>query len=290
MTVSVFAPAKINLTLHVTGRRSDGYHELDSLVVFAPIGDSLRIRKSNTMSLTVSGPEASGVPTDASNLALRAAELAGAGQPVEILLEKNLPTASGIGGGSADAAAAWRGMEQLCGAKRALSGKSKMLAIGADVPMCYLSRPMRARGVCEILTEINLPPLSALLVNPRVPVATPAVFGALMTSSISPMREAIPSFATTRDLIDWLVRCRNDLEVPATTIAPVVTEVLNFLSSLEGSRLARMSGSGASCYALFDDLNAAKKVEAAAKTAHPNWWVKACQLGDMSQMSRPVAI
>ena len=298
--VKVFAPAKINLTLHITGQRDDGYHEIDSLVTFATVGDELLLAGAWVTSLTVEGPEAAGVPADMDNLALQAAQLAGAERKAAITLTKNLPSSSGIGGGSADAAAAWRGMlvlgdegetqadTQFLMPDITLETQARALAaLGADVPMCMASQPLRAQGIGERLTFHPLPPLFAVLVNPRVPVSTPQVFAALASKTNAPMPETLPDFQTTAALIDWLKTQRNDLEAPAIRIAPQIGEVLDRLAKLENLGLARMSGSGATCFALFAKIDDAKAAAQAIRDDLPDWWVAGCILGDMFQKSLP---
>ena len=299
-TVRVFAPAKINLTLHVTGRREDGYHLLDTLVAFAPVGDRLTIQPGNILSLTVEGPERAGVPADMENLALRAAMLASWGRGAAMVLEKILPAASGIGGGSSDAAAAFRGM--LCfgdpGEAPADTAWAMpevisetharaLLDLGADVPMCLMPRPLRARGIGEKLDFIDLPPLPAVLVNPRVPVPTGEVFGRLETPSNAPMPEALPEFADAGSLIEWLAGQRNDLEAPATATAPIIEDVLASIRAAEGCGLARMSGSGATCFGLFADIEAAQAAVEALRTSHENWWIAGGLLGDQMARAMP---
>ena len=190
----VFAPAKVNLTLHITGQRDDGYHLLDSPVAFAPVGDALRVAPAEDLTLRLEGPEAEGLPANGDNLALRAAAMVGEGQGAAIVLEKVLPVASGIGGGSADAAAAARAVLAEAGALDAdglARAEAALLALGADVPMCLASRPVRVRGIGEALTPISLPPLPAVLVNPRVPVSTPQIFRSLTARDNSPMPERL---------------------------------------------------------------------------------------------------
>ena len=300
-SVRVFAPAKVNLTLHVTGRRDDGYHLLDSLVTFAPIGDWLTIQGGNTLSLVVEGPEAQDVPADMNNLALKAAALVAGGQGGALTLEKYLPAASGIGGGSADAAAAWRGMlvmgaegqtqaDYLWSAPEVLleTHANALLGLGADVPMCLLSQSCRARGIGEKIGLVKLPPVPALLANPRVQVATPKVFNALISSDNAPMPDSIPTFADAKALIDWVSTCRNDLEQPATHIEPIIGQVLDELWALEGCHLARMSGSGATCFGLFSEVEAAQKAATALQKLHPEWWIAGGLLGN--QMSRALPV
>ncbi len=297
-TVEVFAPAKVNLTLHITGQRDDGYHLLDSLVVFAPVRDRLIIQDGNTLSLTVEGPEAAGVPADMNNLALRAAEISADGRGASLVLEKRLPAASGIGGGSADAAAAFRGMlvrrEDLAAADWAMPDDAALrpfaehiLSLGADVPMCLLCKPCRARGIGEKLEFVTLPRLPALLVNPRVPVPTGAVFGGLKRRDNAPMPERLPDFAKAGALIDWLSEQRNDLQAPAIAAAPIIGEVLQVLAALPGCRLSRMSGSGATCFAIFDDIDSAQAAGKALHASHPEWWIAGGELGDQSELAMP---
>ncbi len=297
-TASVFAPAKINLTLHVTGRRTDGYHLLDSLVAFAPVGDHLELSDGNTLSLTVEGPEAQGVPADMDNLALRAADLVRLGRGTTITLTKNLPAASGIGGGSADAAASVRAalmLEDDAGSEILALGPEilvdtrlrPLLGLGADIPMCLLPAPLRARGIGEKITFHTLPPLPAVLVNPRRMVPTGAVFAALKGRDNPPMPETLPDFADADALIGWLATQRNDLEAPAIEVAPVIADVLSILSQTEGCQLARMSGSGATCFGLYPDEDQARAAAAWLGTAHPDWWVVGGVLGDMSGRAMP---
>ena len=295
-TVEVFAPAKINLALHVTGHRADGYHELDTLVTFAGVGDYLRLTPYDVSSITIEGPEAAGVPADMDNLALRAAALCPGGQAVSIVLDKHLPVASGVGGGSADAAAAFRGALMLGAAAESPADTAATMpeallaphapalaALGADVPMCLRAAPLRARGIGDALRFVPLPPVPAVLVNPRVPVSTPEVFRAL-TSRENPGLPALPNgFADARALITWLGGTRNDLEAAAVSVAPEISDVLAVLNGLEGVGLARMSGSGATCFALFDDLEAAKAASATLRSMRPHWWVAGSVLKDWSR-------
>lgn len=295
-TVDVFAPAKINLTLHVTGQRDDGYHLLDSLVTFASVGDRLEIRPGNALSLTVEGPEAAGVPADMSNLALRAAALAQQ-DGAALRLEKCLPPASGIGGGSADAAAAWRGMISRDDARAEAFARSPeatleqhldaLASLGADVPMCLACKPMRARGIGDRLDVVPLPTLHAVLVNPRLPVSTPSVFKALTSKTNPPMPEILPDFADAGVLIGWLKGMRNDLELAAVSVQPAIAEVLAVIGAQKGCGLARMSGSGATCFGLFDTEDLAKAAAGALSRAYPDWWVAACVLGDQFRLALP---
>jgi 4-diphosphocytidyl-2-C-methyl-D-erythritol kinase len=265
---SRFAPAKVNLFLHVTGRRADGYHLLDSLAVFPAVGDVVTAEPADALSLAVTGPFAAGLQAEPDNLLLRAARLLRPGAGAALTLEKNLPVASGIGGGSADAAAALRLLARLWGVEGSLH--TAALALGADVPVCLESAPARMGGVGEVLGSAPvLPVFGMVLVNPGVAVATPAVFkarqGAFSPPAILP--ETWPDAAA---MAADLRGCMNDLQAPAIALAPVIGEVLAALTALPGALLARMSGSGATCFALF--ATPAGAAAAAAHVARPGWW------------------
>ena len=235
------APAKLNLALHVTGRRDDGYHLLDSLVAFAGFGDRLSF-EPGPLSLAIDGPFASALPQDGDNLCLRAARLAGGA--AQITLTKHLPVASGIGGGSADAAAVLRGLARM---GHALPDETWRL--GADVPVCLASAPARMSGIGEAVVPLPpLPLVPLVLVNPGIPVATPQVFAALDRRDNAPL-PPLPDFRDAATLTGWLRETRNDLQAPAIRIAPVIADVLRALQSA-GADFARMSGSGASARAI----------------------------------------
>ncbi|MDS9467091.1 4-(cytidine 5'-diphospho)-2-C-methyl-D-erythritol kinase [Paracoccus sp. MBLB3053] len=260
------APAKLNLTLHVTGQRADGYHLLDSLVVFVETGDVVTVEEG-PLSLELSGPFAAELGIAPDNLCLRAARLAG--RNVKITLEKNLPVASGIGGGSADAAAVLRA---LCATPR------EPETLGADVPVCMASRPARMQGLGEILTPLPaLPPLHFVLLNPLLGLSTPAVFKAMSCRDNPPMPEQLPAFDDTAALIDFVAACRNDLQPAAIRLMPEIADCLATLEAA-GARLARMSGSGATCFGLFETAAAAQAARATIAAAHPGWWVAASGL------------
>lgn len=263
----VFAPAKVNLTLHITGQRSDGYHLLDSLVAFADVGDRLTVSLGGS-TLTVSGPRAAGVPLGPENLVLRAASHMGVS--ARIHLEKHLPAAAGIGGGSSDAAAVLKALADLTGHPVLDQG----LALGADVPVCMVARGALMQGIGETITPVALPPLSAVLINPGVAVSTGAVFSGLISKE-NPAMDPMPPFRDALELIGWLRTQRNDLEAPACAAQPVISDVLVALQE-QGAMLARMSGSGATCFGLFADSK--KAAEAALNLARPNWWVAATEL------------
>lgn len=300
-TVSVWAPAKINLTLHVTGQRDDGYHELDSLVAFAPVADKLIIQDGNTLSLTVDGPEARGVPADMDNLVLRAAAEMAEGRGASISLTKSLPSAAGIGGGSSDAAAAVRGLLAFWNSQADVDAMvaaatdpeavrekwSWLVGLGADVLMCLHPHSQRTRGIGDRIELVELPALPAVLVNPRVGVSTPAVFDGLIERENPPMAEVLPAFADTAQLIDWLGAQRNDLEPPARAIAPVIDQVLAAVSATDGCALARMSGSGATCFGLYPNEEAAQAATRRLAADHSDWWVSGGNLGSWVNRSAP---
>lgn len=274
--VSEAASAKINLTLHVTGRRADGYHLLDSLVIFADVGDLVTAAPADTLRLSVTGPRGAGVPLGDDNLVLRAARLMAPGG-VQLTLDKHLPAASGIGGGSADAAACLRALARLWG--RDVPGLDEQLRLGADVPVCVESRPCRMTGIGGSLGPVpDLPALWLVLVNPGVALETPAVFRALTSRDNAPMPRSLPRWAGAADLADWLAGQRNDLQAAAITCAPVVHDVLNAIAATQGCLLARMSGSGATCFGLFADRDAADRAAAHIADARPDWWVTAAGL------------
>jgi len=268
MKARTFAPAKVNLTLHVTGQRPDGYHLLESLVMFADVGDVLSAELGtdrDTSSLRVDGPMAEGVPTDSRNLILRAAQAMDVS--ATFALDKHLPAAAGIGGGSSDAAAAMRLLSDLSGAR---IPSDRGLSLGADVPVCLLARAATMCGIGERVTAVDgLPPLPAVLVNPRVSVSTPDVFRTLKSKS-NPKMDTVPEGGSLQDLVAWLETQRNDLEPAALHVQPVIDQVLK---ALDGALLARMSGSGATCFGIYPDLDAAKNAAARISKAHPAWWV-----------------
>ena len=276
MAVEAFAPAKINLTLHVTGRRADGYHLLDSLVAFAGIGDRITLQPDTALTLSIGGPMASGLPAGEDNLVLRAAHWFrdGSALGAAIALDKHLPAAAGLGGGSADAAAALRGLARLW--DRPLPSPESTAVLGADVPVCLAGQVCRMRGIGESLTALPpLPPVWVVLVNPGVAVSTAEVFRALGQPDNPPMPENLPDLSRPDALISFLDTMRNDLQVPAIAAYPVVAEVLDALARQPGCGLARMSGSGASCFGLFLGENEAAEAAQAVVRANPQWWVRA---------------
>lgn len=267
-----FAPAKVNLTLHVTGRRADGYHLLDSLVVFAGVGDRLRLRPAQGLSLELEGPFASGIPPGADNLVLRAAQTLPPGPGAALILDKRLPPASGLGGGSGDAAAAMRLLARHRGQPAPTPAAG--LALGADVPVCLAGRPARMSGIGERLTPCPaLPPAWLVLANPRVETPTAAVFGALRHRDGPPMPDTLPAWPDATDLAQWLATMRNDLEAPARSLFPVIGEVLHALAAQPGCGLARMSGSGATCFGLFPTADTAATAARRLRADRPGWWI-----------------
>lgn len=284
----LFAPAKINLALHVTGQRSDGYHLLESLVTFTNIGDVLTIEPSDVDALTFSGPFATMLAADPStNLVLKARNALrnAAGSrpcpPFALHLEKNLPLSSGIGGGSADAAAALKGLNELWSLGFSLDQLCAIgLPLGADVPMCLHGHPLVAKGIGEEIEPVDLPDFHMLLVNPGVAVSTPAIFKALAKKE----NDALPQFLLSRDpgmtnageslgwFLDFLRSSRNDLQPPAISIQPAIGQVIAALE-IGGALFARMSGSGATCFGIFADDAAAAQAAAEIRLQHPGWWV-----------------
>jgi 4-diphosphocytidyl-2-C-methyl-D-erythritol kinase len=280
---SIEAPAKVNLTLHVVGKRDDGYHLLDSLVAFAGVGDTLDFAPAGTLSLDVAGPTATQIP-DGENIVLKAARLLAeaAGGPARggaIRLTKRLPVAAGIGGGSADAAAALKGLIRLWNLALPAETLSRVaLAIGADVPVCLAGAPTRMMGIGERLEPAPaLPPAWLVLVNPMVPLHTPPVFKA-RTGPFSAADPLTESPADPRALAAALASRRNDLTPPAISIEPVVGEVLAAIAATPGCLLPRMSGSGATCFGLYETGAEARAAAAALAAAQPGWWVASAPL------------
>ncbi|MDB5654791.1 MAG: 4-diphosphocytidyl-2C-methyl-D-erythritol kinase [Tardiphaga sp.] len=283
------ARAKVNLTLRVMGRRADGYHDLESVVAFADCADRLTFEPGTDLTLTTTGPRAEECGDSADNLVVKAARLLG--ERVEGLkfgaftLDKHLPVAAGIGGGSADAAAALRLLARANGI--ALDDPRLVevaLLTGADVPVCLQSTACVMSGVGDDLTPLSLRRLPCVMVNPRVPVATKDVFKELglkngeLRVGVTDVLKA-PKWpaegASAEAWIKALAAGSNDLEAPALKVEPVISEVLSALRDAEGTQLARMSGSGATCFAIFADDEDAQRAAAAIQHAHPQWWVHA---------------
>ena len=265
--IEAFAPAKINLTLHVTGQRDDGYSLIDSLVVFGDVGDRITLTRVGDMSLSAAGPFAAGVPEDESNLVWRA--LNAVGWQGSVSLIKNLPNGAGIGGGSSDAAAVLR---RLHGERAGVDVDLDLLvSLGADVPVCLSPRPQRMRGIGEELAHVpSVPALSMVLVNPGAHVPTRDVFAGLATRDNAPM-ETFGGWASWSDFVDWLALQRNDLEAAACSVAP---EIKLAQDALRDARLVRMSGSGSTCFGIYPDQTAAQRAAGRIKSEHPDWWVQ----------------
>jgi 4-diphosphocytidyl-2-C-methyl-D-erythritol kinase len=281
------APAKINLTLRVLGRRADGYHDLESLVVFAGVGDALAFTPGRALDFAVRGPTAAASGDLADNLVLKAA--CAAAERIEglrlgrFVLSKRLPVAAGLGGGSADAAAALRLIARAN--KLRLDDPRVMQAArvtGADVPVCVDPRPRVMRGIGEILSApLELPPLSAVLVNPGVRVPTKDVFAALKAGAVATGQGIDESkLPHARDeFLAFLGTHGNDLEAPAMSLEPAIARVLAALRAHPGCALARMSGSGATCFGLFGSARAAAAAAKELRRVQPKWWVRATVLG-----------
>lgn len=283
------ARAKVNLTLRVVGRRADGYHDLESVVAFADCADALSFEAGGDLRLTTTGPRAQECGETSDNLVIKAARLLGERvddlQVGAFALDKQLPVAAGIGGGSADAAAALRLLAKL---NKLAVDDDRVIEVarltGADVPVCLESRACVMTGVGENLLPLSMPRLPCVMVNPRVPVATKDVFrelglknGELRAGAADVLEApAWPTDGASAD--DWIEALRagtNDLEAPARKIEPVIGDVLTALGQAEGVRLTRMSGSGATCFAIFGNDTDARRAAQAIQLAHPLWWVHA---------------
>jgi 4-diphosphocytidyl-2-C-methyl-D-erythritol kinase len=278
MTNRAKAPAKVNLTLHVTGQRDDGYHLLDSLVVFADVCDELAATSAADLTLTVTGPFAQGVPVDHTNLMIRAAETLRAARGITagaaMTLEKNLPHAAGIGSGSSDAAATLGMLAKLWDVTPLSADAPEVLALGADVPVCMRApNAVRMSGIGEVLAPVPaLPACALVLVRPPVDVLTGAVFSGLATKQGTPM-DALPEGLDFAGFAAWLAAQRNDLQPPAKAIAPQIATTISKLAALPEVAFAGMSGSGATCFALVQDMDAAQRVADVMQAAHPELWI-----------------
>jgi 4-diphosphocytidyl-2-C-methyl-D-erythritol kinase len=279
----MLARAKVNLYLHITGKRADGYHLLDSLIVFADTGDEISLTPADKLSLTIDGPFAAGLAAGPDNLVLRAAhalqEIAGSRGGAAIRLTKNLPVASGVGGGSADAAATLSG---LCGLWDVAPGRAALHAIaarlGADVPVCLDGAASFVGGIGEDLSPARgLPPAWLLLANPKIATPTPAVFKARQ----GPFSKAVRWNEPPRDFAEFAARLQssaNDLTEAAISVTPAIRDVLVALAALPGCALARLSGSGATCFGLFADEAGARAAESKLRDQRPDWWMTAAPI------------
>ncbi len=288
----VDAPAKINLALHVTGQRADGYHTLETIAVFADIGDRISAERADRDSFEITGPEAAALAAEnpGDNLVLRARDLLRSllaetgidAPPVALTLEKHLPAGSGIGGGSADAAATLRALNAVWNGD-GLSEKleQKAATLGADVPMCLHGKPLVASGIGETIAPVaNLPALAMVLVNPRRHVSTPTVFSRLAAKNNPPL--PFDGIADLRDAPDWAAwlttATRNDLQTPSVLLTPEIDACLAALAETE-ALLTRMSGSGATCFGLYRDAAQAEAAATQLLRRHPDWWIKSCMTG-----------
>lgn len=278
------APAKLNLALHIQGRRADGYHLLESLVVFTEFGDTLSIAAADRLQLTIQGEFATEAGEGEHNLVLRAAKALQSAtdcyKGARITLTKNIPVGAGLGGGSADAAAVLHGLQQLWKTELSADRLAALaLPLGADIPMCLLSKPLIARGVGEVLAPLPqaLPPLHVVLVHPRTPLLSGDVYRAL-NYPLDVARESdlqVPDHGDGSSFTRWLATTRNDLQPPAMAISPIVAELLLAMETAQPSPLlVRMTGSGACCFALFSDAQAAERYARQVQAQYPQWWVK----------------
>ena len=274
MTVHEFAAAKVNLFLHVLGRRANGYHDLDSLVVFAAVGDAVALSPSDAHRLTVDGPFAAHVPVDSSNLACRAVaalgDALGRADGVHVHLTKALPVAAGLGGGSADAAAVLRGLARLWDTGPSMAFPMVAQELGADVPVCLRSRAAQMSGIGDVVVPVDLDaPLALVLVNCGAAVATESVFAQThqFGAAADPLGE--------QDMATWVRGQRNDLEPAAIALVPDIARSIALLEGQPGCAVARMSGSGATCFGLFATMAAAESAATAIRLAEPSWWAVA---------------
>ena len=268
--LSLPAPAKVNLSLAVTGRREDGYHELESLIVFAEAADLLAVEPSEALELEIDGRFAAALEGESDNLVLRAARLFGPERGARLTLTKNLPVAAGLGGGSSDAAAALKLLSELWGEPLPAAAAAML---GADLPVCLRAVPARVSGIGEIVLPAELPDVTLLLVNPGTPLATGKVFAAL-GGDFAEAPPCPPRFKSLSELLDYLLAAPNALEAPARGLCPEIGEALEALAMRPGCLLARMSGSGATCFGLFAERDEAAAAADAIAAERPGWWVQ----------------
>ena len=275
------APAKINLALHVTGRRPNSYHELDTLAVFADCGERVVVEEADDLHLQVKGLFAASVPHDETNLVIAAARLffltAGTGNKTLLSLNKTVPIGTGFGGGSADAAATFRALNQYF--KTGLDDRTLAALcadLGADVPMCLYSRALRASGIGEVIEPLStLPLLPLVLVWPGKPLSTASVFARLQNVTNDPLPDLPESLPTVEDVVRYLANTRNDLQATAIEAEPVIGDALGALHETDQCLLARMSGSGSACFGLYPSKAEADVAGRVIGAAHPGWWVRA---------------
>jgi 4-diphosphocytidyl-2-C-methyl-D-erythritol kinase len=288
-SLSIAAPAKLNLFLHIVGRREDGFHLLDSLIAFVDIHDTLSLTAASELSLEIDGPFASQLPAKPDNLVLRAARglarICGVDGGAHLKLTKRLPVASGIGGGSSDAAATIKGLIQLWDVQpdnQALQALA--IELGADVPVCLNGQAAFIGGIGEQISKAGpLPVCSLVLVNPGVAISTPAVFRVQAQSGFSKPGRFDCAPENVGELVSILESRHNDLNQAAQRLCPEISQVLGALKASQGALMARMSGSGATCFALFADPSDATMATLDLVRRHPEWWVRAGSLkGDIS--------
>lgn len=268
------ARAKVNLCLHVTGQRQDGLHLLDSIVVFPAVGDTLEAMPADTLTLNIDGPFGQDLSVGADNLVLRAARLLG-DKGATLRLHKNLPVASGIGGGSADAAACIRLLSDMWGVE--LPPLEVLAELGADVPVCIAQSSVRMSGIGEVLTPLPLPEFWMVLANTGQEVETGAVFKAMQKRDHAGIGDIPDGFSTAESLFDFLATQRNDMQSAAINICPSISEVRAALSTTQNCSLARMSGSGGTCFGLYASEESAKRAAQKMQDDHPDWWVVAAK-------------
>ena len=269
------ASAKVNLCLQIVGQKSNGFHLLDSIVGFTEFGDHLSFKESDVLELTVQGAFSDQIPVDKSNLILKAAELLRTLNNIKtgahITLSKNLPPSAGLGGGSSDAAATIRGLSRLWGTD--LPDIDDLMKIGSDLPVCIHQKTQHMKGFGEVLEEINtFPNLPILLVNPLKKVSTQTVFRMLQNKKNPPLSEYEKLFQEKKDWINWLLLQRNDLMEPAVKVEPVISEVLRLISKQISVEKVSMSGSGATCFGIFENKHDCDLAMKRVRLERPDWW------------------
>tara|TARA_B100000767_G_scaffold151580_1_gene142676 strand:+ start:376 stop:1203 length:828 start_codon:yes stop_codon:yes gene_type:complete len=274
MKINSFAAAKVNLALHVRGLKSNGYHEIHSLVTFANIGDIIEVRPSDELKLTIEGPFADNVPKDTDNIVIKAAKFLLPDGKAHINLIKNLPVEAGLGGGSADAAATLRSLSKLWNIPIPKTPE----VLGADVPICLLKETAIVQGIGEKITPVSIPSnLHIVLIKPNIGLSTAKVFNNLKNKH----NEKMCTFKGTdsiEEFANYLNKLRNDLLQTSITIAPLLRDIINFLNVQNGNYYTQMSGSGTTCFGLFDDEISAMRALSQAKIKFPNMWCKMVKL------------
>lgn len=285
------APAKLNLTLHVTGRRADGYHLLNSLMVLTDIEDVIEIQPSPVLKFHMAGQTSAALAHENDdNIVVKAAkmvaEAAGVSPDIAISLEKNIPVGAGLGGGSADAGAMLRLLKAYWQPDISESKWNEIaLSLGADVPFCYHNHAALIEGIGEKVTSVpEINSIWAVLINPCKPLSTQQVFARGVEQFTSPNVLPPLEWSNEAEFIEYLNATKNDLEVPAIALMPEISNILDVLEQQDKMLLARMSGSGATCYGLFDDLEVAKEAEKNIKAANSDWWVKLTALRSRKEL------